>query len=112
VPALAGELKFDYKVPLATIRGGRAAAHTRMDEFLAKRLARYPEDRQQPALDGTSGLSPYLHFGHLSVHEIFARLAKQEGWSAARLGKAFRTENEQRDTANKQNYWTHRVNPG
>ncbi|MEO1337405.1 MAG: deoxyribodipyrimidine photolyase, partial [Myxococcota bacterium] len=28
-----------------------------------------------------SGLSPWLHFGHLSVHEVFQSLVDQEKWS-------------------------------
>ena len=34
----------------------------------------------------TSELSAHLHFGHISAHEIFARLADQEGWSPEMLG--------------------------
>jgi deoxyribodipyrimidine photo-lyase len=32
-------------------------------------------------VEATSGLSPYLHFGHISAHEVFARLAHREDWS-------------------------------
>jgi deoxyribodipyrimidine photo-lyase len=85
-PALAGELYFEHAVPPASIAGGRAAGLARMEAFLSARLQRYPEDRNEPELDGTSGLSPYLHFGHVSAHEIFARIARLESWSPAKLG--------------------------
>ena len=49
------------------------------------RLARYPEARNHPDDGGGSGLSPYLHFGHVSPHEVFAAVAEREGWSAERL---------------------------
>ncbi len=53
---------------------------------MKKLLRGYPDDRNQPAADATSGLSPYLHFGHISSHEIFHELVVQEKWSAASLG--------------------------
>ncbi|OYV97803.1 MAG: deoxyribodipyrimidine photolyase, partial [Acidobacteria bacterium 37-65-4] len=67
-------------------RGGAAAGRGRLDRFLATGLDRYPETRNHPADDGGSGLSPYLHFGQLSAHEILAAVAAREGWSPERLG--------------------------
>ena len=51
--------------------GGAVAAYKAWQHFLQSKLAQYPEDRNQPEADGSSGLSPYLHFGHISAHEIF-----------------------------------------
>jgi deoxyribodipyrimidine photo-lyase len=45
----------------------------------------YAEQRSDPDKDAASGLSPYLHFGHLSVHAVFEALAQAEGWSPALL---------------------------
>ena len=87
LPSLAARLPIDHGVPPAAIGGGNEAARARMESFLSERLAAYPEDRNEPELDGTSGLSPYLHFGHISVHEIFSRSAGLEGWSIDRLAK-------------------------
>jgi deoxyribodipyrimidine photo-lyase len=58
------------------------------------RLDRYAEDRNHPDLDAASGLSPYLHFGHLSAHEVFASVADRERWTPDRLrdGRAGRRE--------------------
>ena len=39
------------------------------------------EERNQPDSDGGSGLSPYLHFGHISAHEVFLAVADAEEWS-------------------------------
>ena len=75
------DLPIDHGVPPAEIRGGERAAEARLRSFLADSLSRYAEERNQPDEQAASGLSPYLHFGHLSAHEVFAALADHEGWS-------------------------------
>ena len=72
-------LPIDHAVAPAPMRGGTAAARVRLARFAARALARYGEDARQPELDATSRLSPYLHFGHLSAHEVHARVAKRKG---------------------------------
>ncbi len=67
------------------LRGGHRAAERRLNEFLGERLPHYPQ-RSDPAQEATSGLSPYLHFGQISSHQIFAALAAREGWSVGNLG--------------------------
>ncbi len=74
------ELPVDHSVEPAEIRGGARAAKARLDAFLGSKLARYAEDRNQPDEDAASGLSPYLHFGHISTHEILGSIAQHEGW--------------------------------
>lgn len=78
-------LPIDHRVGAAIMEGGSDAAEKTMRLFLKQRLATYIEDRNEPDDDAASGLSPYLHFGHLSAHEIFQALAKQEDWSPAKL---------------------------
>jgi deoxyribodipyrimidine photo-lyase len=65
--------------------GGSGAARRVLRQFLQDRLPRYLEDRNQPEVEGTSGLSPYLHFGHISVHQIFDQLMEKEGWASDRV---------------------------
>jgi deoxyribodipyrimidine photo-lyase len=48
---------------------GEAAARRRLRRFLESAVARYPEDRDRPGVDGTSRLSPYLRFGAISARE-------------------------------------------
>jgi deoxyribodipyrimidine photo-lyase len=61
-------LKADRNVgPVAGLDAGPAAGRRRLRRFLAGGLARYDEARNDPVLDGQSGLSPYLHFGHISA---------------------------------------------
>ncbi|MCL6621878.1 MAG: deoxyribodipyrimidine photo-lyase [Syntrophobacterales bacterium] len=45
---------------------GEVAAHKALADFIARRLAAYPQDRNDPSRQGQSGLSPYLHFGQLA----------------------------------------------
>jgi len=82
--SLAG-FPVDHKVGIVEKRGGTDAASGSMKRFLEKKLNLYEENRNHPDEDGTSGLSPYLHFGHLSVHEIFSRLAAKEEWALEHL---------------------------
>jgi deoxyribodipyrimidine photo-lyase len=70
--------------------GGSRAAAARLDGFIAHGLARYLE-RNHPDLDASSGLSPYLHFGHISVHEIVASVWEREAWDPARIAGAAAT---------------------
>lgn len=80
-------LPIDHSVRAVEIRGGAEAARRLLDRFLLEKLRRYASDRNEPEIDATSGLSPYLHFGHLSAHEVFHALAETEGWFFDRLGR-------------------------
>ncbi len=57
---------------------GPAGANARIARFIETALAGYDELRNRPDLEGTSKLSPHLHFGEVSVarlwHGIVARL--------------------------------------
>ena len=48
---------------------GEQEALTRLEEFLHRRIYSYAEDRNRMDLDGTSALSPYLHFGMLGLRQ-------------------------------------------
>ncbi len=96
-PAVAGDLlegggdglaafPIDHSVGPVPYRGGAEAAGAALSRFLDERLDRYAEERNEPDADAASGLSPYLHWGHLSVHRVFRELADREGWSPGRLG--------------------------
>lgn len=61
-----GWREFDRSVgPVEEWRGGRKAAMKRLEQFVREILAAYERDRNKPETDGTSKLSPYLHFGHI-----------------------------------------------
>lgn len=48
------------------LTGGAHAAQLRLQLFIEKLLPSYAHNRNHPDVDGTSVLSPYLHFGHIS----------------------------------------------
>ena len=86
-PAALRALPIDHAVPpVHGTRGGAVAAREVLHGFVADRLARYPE-RNHPDVDAASGLSPWLHFGHVSAHEVFRAVARREGWKASRMGE-------------------------
>jgi deoxyribodipyrimidine photo-lyase len=79
------KVPINHKVPRATAHGGPTAAQALLKEFLKKKLAGYLEDRNDPDQNAASGLSPYLHFGHISAHEIFLEITQHEKWSQEKL---------------------------
>ena len=81
-------LPIDHAVVPAAMRGGGEAAHHVLRRFVERRLARYGEDHNHPDLDGSSRLSPYLHFGQVSAHDVFAAIVTHERWTTRRLGRS------------------------
>ncbi len=66
-----GWREFDRSVdPVEEWRGGWRTAMNRVELFVAEMLAGYERDRNRPELDGTSKLSPHLHFGHIGPATI------------------------------------------
>ena len=86
-------LPIDHGVRAVSYRGGLRAAKQTLSQFLEHKLERYEEDRNHPDKKAaTSGLSPYLHFGHLSAHRIVSSIAEREQWTPADLGARARGE--------------------
>jgi len=87
-PAALEKLPLDHQVGPALMTGGSQAAGAALDHFMNDGLSRYLDFRSHPEEEVASGLSPYLHFGHLSVHEIWARLVEREGWTPECLSRS------------------------
>ena len=85
VGALA-RLPIDHSIAPASARGGSDAAGKLLRRFIADGLSSYDVHRNNPDDDGTSRLSPYLHFGHVSAHEVFSAVMTRERWTTRRLG--------------------------
>ena len=68
--------KFAITKPSDGYPGGSTAAQKRLRQFLKQSLHRYANLSNQPSENATSGLSPYLHFGHISSLQV--ALAVQE----------------------------------
>lgn len=79
------DLPIDHHVKAAPVRGGHNAAQALMKDFVTRKLAGYGDERNHPEMDASSGFSPYLHFGFLSVHEVMHELAKHEKWTPRKL---------------------------
>lgn len=84
-PASLADLPIDHTVVPAPVHGGWLAARQTLAAFLDHKLPSYPDGRHHPDADVCSGLSPHLHFGHISVHEVLAELGRREGWTPERL---------------------------
>ena len=94
--ALLRDLPIDHEVRAVEMVGGSTPGRERLKTFVTRRMASYADGRNQPDEETTSGLSPYLHFGHVGVHEVFAAVAAQEDWSPEDLGS---------DTRGKRSGW-------
>ncbi|MFI1917861.1 cryptochrome/photolyase family protein [Nocardia sp. NPDC020380] len=53
--------------------GGESTGRKLLEHWLSGPVTHYERTKDLPAADGTSGLSPYLHFGCLSPAEVVAR---------------------------------------
>ena len=84
-PGSLSNFAIDHSVAPAALRGGHENARRQILHFLDKKLGVYAEQRNQPELNIASGMSPYLHFGHISTHEIFAEVARIEKWRPEKL---------------------------
>jgi deoxyribodipyrimidine photo-lyase len=73
--------------PVKHWRGGSRQALRILHEFVNKKIAGYPVQRNHPEVDGTSHLSPYLHFGHIGPHT--AALAVQNASAPLQARQAF-----------------------
>lgn len=83
--ALLARLPLGDPAPVPGVTGGATAARAKLRAFLRDGLPRYVELGNEPEADVTSGLSPWLHFGHISAHEVFRQVADVEKWSPASI---------------------------
>jgi deoxyribodipyrimidine photo-lyase len=61
--------------PVEAWQGGTHAALKRLGHFTGSLLDAYEKQRNHPEIDGTSSLSPYLHFGHIGPVTIALAVA-------------------------------------
>ena len=75
-------IDIDHDVqPVRQARGGRNTAAKKLAVFLKNRLNRYNVDRNNIEKPSVSGLSPWLHFGHISSIEIVGKILDSEKWT-------------------------------
>lgn len=68
-----------HRSPILT--GGADAAQARWSNFVDKKFDHYNEDRNHPDAGGTSTMSAYLHFGHMSAFEMVDTIVDREDWT-------------------------------
>jgi deoxyribodipyrimidine photo-lyase len=88
----AGFTKLDRSVkPVDSFTGGTHAALQRLKEFIRHDLAAYDTERNHPEKQGTSRLSPYLHFGNIGPLTIALAVKKAiaEGKASAATEERF-----------------------
>lgn len=106
-PALLGDgpeaaralaaLPIDHAVPPAALRGGATRGEAVLQRFVDGHLADYADARNAVDDPRNSGLSPYLHWGHVSAHAVFAAVAAREQWTPRRLAP--------RPTGKREGWW-------
>lgn len=71
-------LKVDESVkPVNLFKPGTLNGYRMLHEFVIKRLSRYEDDRNFPSRDGCSELSPWFHFGQLSVQRAILTVSNK-----------------------------------
>ncbi|MCG3174587.1 MAG: hypothetical protein GMKNLPBB_02832 [Myxococcota bacterium] len=79
------DFPINHGIGPGVFRGGTTAARERLEVFLNTGLSRYGEERSHPSSGAASGLSPWLHWGHISAHEVFQRVMEKENWDPSSL---------------------------
>lgn len=83
--SLLAQLPIDHEVGVTATRGGARAAGAALVRFIGENLDSYEDRRNDVEHPVQSHLSPYLHFGHISAHEVFTAVVSHEDWSPERL---------------------------
>jgi deoxyribodipyrimidine photo-lyase len=77
IAELVSQCDIDHSVkPSDRYRGGTKAARRRLNHFVQSILPYYDKTQKEPSIDGVSRLSPYLHFGFISIQEVVAAVEK------------------------------------
>ena len=99
INAFVASLPVDQSVrPIAGMHGGSKAGRDMLQSFVADKLSRYGEERNQPddpERNAASGLSPYLRHGHVSIQEIAENVLDSRGpWGIEQINEACRGKRE------------------
>lgn len=78
-------LPIDHKIASNGEKGGPVAAAQVLNRFVNSRLSNYAEARNEPEQAGSSSLSPYLHFGNISPHEVYEGIVGATDWTHSKL---------------------------
>lgn len=80
-----GGLAVDRSVgEIQGVEPGERAGRKSLAGFVDTRIMKYPEKRNDPSTDGQSGLSPYLHFGHVAPQRVALEVLASDAPPGAR----------------------------
>ena len=74
-------IPINHDIKPVSKKGGRQQALEVAKTFLKSKVQRYHTDRNALENGAASGLSPYIHFGHISVHELVDAIINKEHWT-------------------------------
>ncbi len=88
IVSFVASLPVDRSVPAVPgVEGGTEAGQQALQRFVGSRLSSYAVGRNEPNdpdATAASGLSAYLHYGHISIQEV-AEAVLGQGWSTAEI---------------------------
>jgi len=84
IDRIISKMNIDRSVsPVPDFHGGISHSLKRLQTFLNNKIHDYDRDRNDPAKDVSSQLSPYLHFGQISPLKIALEVMRMESPGAA-----------------------------
>jgi deoxyribodipyrimidine photo-lyase len=96
LPTFVNSLPLDATVTPLAIAGGSDAGRKLLADFVSKKLPRYGTERNHPddpARSSASGLSPWLHFGHVSQQEVAEAVLGKE-WTTVEINPKTRNKDD------------------
>jgi deoxyribodipyrimidine photo-lyase len=97
IPRFVAGLPLDQTVPpVPGVEGGSVAGRAALADFVARKLPRYADGRNNPddpARNAASALSAYLHYGHVSAQEV-AEAALGPDWTPAAINPKTRNKDD------------------
>ncbi len=77
----------DWAAGFAVWAPGEQGARRRLESFIGESLAAYADGRDRPDRDGTSRLSPYLHWGEISPAQCWTAIRSAMAAANGRLDR-------------------------
>jgi len=97
VAAFVARLPLDQSVPAVPgVEGGSVAGRAALAEFVAHKLDRYADGRNNPddpERNAASGLSAWLHYGHIGIQEV-AEAVLGDKWTVAEINHKTRNKDD------------------
>lgn len=97
IAKFVASLPIDQSVPpVPGAEGGAVAGGAALETFVADKLPRYADGRNEPndpAANAASGLSAYLHYGHLSIEQV-TQAVLGDSWTDADINPKTRNKDD------------------